>query len=57
MKYPVTKDYPNYLFCNFPWFVLVSIRINEKEGVITELAKMWCFRIFDVHEWFLCIFN
>ena len=33
MKYPVTKDNPNYLFCNFPWFGLVSIRINKKSKV------------------------
>ena len=33
VKYPVTKDNPNYLFCNFPWFGLVSIRINEKSKV------------------------
>ena len=30
MKYPVTKDNPNYLFCNFPWLGFVSIRINKK---------------------------
>ena len=30
VNYPVTKDNPNYLFCNFPWFGLVSIRINKK---------------------------
>ena len=31
VKYPVTKDNPNYLFCNFPWFGLVSIRINKNQ--------------------------
>ena len=30
VKYPVTKVNPYYLFCNFPWFGLVSIRINKK---------------------------
>ena len=29
VKYPVTKNNPNYLFCNFPWFGLVSIRIKK----------------------------
>ena len=30
VNYPVTKDNPNSLLCNFPWFGLVSIRINKK---------------------------
>ena len=31
VKYPVKKDNPNYLFCNFTWFGIVSIRINKKK--------------------------
>ena len=34
--YMVTNDNPNYLFCNFPWFGLVSIRINKKSKVLLQ---------------------
>ena len=34
VKYPVTKNNPNYLFCNFPWFGLVSIRIKSKVSLL-----------------------
>ena len=34
MKYPVTKNNPNYLFCNFPWFGFVSIRIKSKVSLL-----------------------
>ena len=34
MKYPVPKNNPNYLFCNFPWFGLVSIRIQSKVSLL-----------------------
>ena len=51
MKYPVTKDNPNYLFCNFPLFGLVSIRINKQVKVpLLNWPKCGVFRIFDVHE-------
>ena len=34
VKYPVTKNNPNYLFCNFPWFGLVSIRIKSNVSLL-----------------------
>ena len=34
VKYPVTKNNPNYLFCNFPWFGLISIRIKSKVSLL-----------------------
>ena len=34
MKYPVTKNNPNYMFRNFPWFGLVSIRIKSKVSLL-----------------------
>ena len=34
VKYPVTKNNPNHLFCNFPWFGLVSIRIKSNVSLL-----------------------
>ena len=44
VKYPVMKKNPNYRFCNFPWFGLVSIRIKSKVSLL-NMAKMCVFRI------------
>ena len=46
MKYPVTKDNPNYLFCNFPWFGLVSIRIIKSKVPLLNWPKCGVFSAF-----------